>query len=122
MEHDKQVQIDRFYDTALTHDLRSCERLTDEQRFAVVIGGLAPLPLSEEQLTEEWSRLFADGCDLSLTEDILIQMAAYIGYPCARRCLACLADSAPAVGKSLQPIDAPASTMARYERGIAIYK
>jgi hypothetical protein len=95
MEHDKQVQIDRFYDTALTHDLRSCERLTDEQRFAVVIGGLAALPLSEEQLTEEWSRLLADGCDLALAEDTLIQMAAYIGYPCARRCLARLADSAP---------------------------
>lgn len=117
-------RFETFYANAYTRDLLARERLTAQERFAVLIGGISALPLSEDRLVGEWSALLADGCDPVLAEDMMMQMAAYIGYPRTRQCLACLAQSLSAVGEPAEAVghDAQAaSAVTRYERGIADY-
>lgn len=83
-------KFEDLYSAALTGDLATGTVLTDEERFAVQLGGLAALGLSATELTGELTVLLEEGCASDLAEDTLIQMAAYIGYPKTRRCLACL--------------------------------
>lgn len=85
-----QTRFETLYATALKDDLLSRTVLSTEERFSVQLGGLAALGLGSEQLTAELAALLEEGCAAGLAEDILIQMATYIGYPKTRHCLACL--------------------------------
>ncbi len=83
-------RFEDLYAAALTHDLQTREVLSDEECFAVQLGGLAALGLEATELSAELASLLEAGCAPDLAEDCLIQMAAYIGYPKTRRCLNCL--------------------------------
>lgn len=117
-------RFETFYEAAYSQDLLARSQLTGEQRFAVLLGGIAALPLSEERFVCEWSALLADGCTPQLAEDTLIQMATYLGYPRARQCLACLARSLADNGLPVETAGrSPRSAVpeARYEAGVSDY-
>ncbi len=95
-------RFEELYSNALAGDLIPRNVLSSEERYAVQLGGLAALGLGATELTGELSALLADGCPPDLAEDLLIQMAAYIGYPQTRRCLACLKGALSSSGQCSQ--------------------
>lgn len=117
-------RFDQLYSLAQTGDLAGRPVLREEERFAVQLGGLAALGLGVTELTGELSVLLAEGCSPELAEDVLVQMAAYIGYPQTRRCLACLDGALRASGADAalrRADDPPPSAPARHARGTADY-
>lgn len=112
-------RFEELYRTALTGDLTTRKGLRPGERFAVQLGGLAALGLNESELTGEFSVLLQEGCTADLAEDVLIQMAAYIGYPQTRRCLAALKGALAARGPCDQMRKADAATPSAAERRTA---
>ncbi|MEM1199778.1 MAG: carboxymuconolactone decarboxylase family protein, partial [Pseudomonadota bacterium] len=106
----------------LTDDLAGRDVLTLEERFAVQLGGLAALDLAPADLTGELTDLLKEGCPPELAEDVLIQMAAYLGYPRTRRCVACLEDALAGCGQgSDKRVLSGVSAAERYAVGIEDY-
>ncbi len=115
-------KFDDLYAKALNGDLAGHDVLTSEERFAVQLGGLAGLDLEPADLTGELTDLLAEGCPPELAEDVLIQMAAYLGYPRTRRCMACLEDALARQGQSsARRVPGGVSDAERYAAGIADY-
>lgn len=85
----------------------------------MMLAGLAAVPLDGDSLVQEFARLVEEGVEPRFAEDILVQMAAYLGYP--RTALA-LDAFRRAAGVLQDPPDAPdLSDGARYERGTVAY-
>jgi len=100
-------------------DLLTRDILAGPELFAVRIAGLAALSLDGTALSREFGRLVGDGVDPALAEDVLVQMAAYIGYP---RAAAALAAFRSAAGQEAPCGNtAESSDRDRYERGTAAY-
>lgn len=100
-------------------DLLTRGVLAPAELSAVRLAGLAALPLDAPTMTGEFRRLADDGVDPQLAEDILVQMAAYLGYPRAAAALAAFrhASGQPAPdGVAAEPSDQD-----RYRRGTAAY-
>jgi len=117
-------RFDQLYTLAQTGDLAGRTVLNDEERFAVQLGGLAALGLSATELTGEFSVLLEQGCAPELAEDVLVQMAAYIGYPQTRRCLVCLYGAVRGLdldGALHLADDTPPSARERRASGVADY-
>ena len=103
---------------ALHGDLKRRGVFTAEQRFAVALAGTAALPLPAGQRTAAMAALLSEGMAPAMAEDILIQMAAYLGYPRADAALAALA----AAGGRLSPLaGAAGDDDARYAAGTGVY-
>jgi len=118
-------RFETFHASAYRDDLETRSQLSQDQRFAVIIAGLSSLPLNGDQLASEWSKLLEQGCDLKLAEDTIIQMAAYIGFPRARQCLAVLEGALNACGRDgyiAERSAAERSAEARHERGVSVYR
>jgi 4-carboxymuconolactone decarboxylase len=92
--------------------------LEPDALFAVVLAGLAALDLDREDLAEELRALVEAGMSADLAEDILVQMAAYLGYPRTAATLAALrlVDDRPRSSGG-QPL----SGRERYELGTSEY-
>ncbi|MEM7427917.1 MAG: carboxymuconolactone decarboxylase family protein [Pseudomonadota bacterium] len=114
-------KFDALYAHALTNDLGPLDSLNSEERFAVLLGGLASLSLSEQTLTSELRSLLDKGCNLQLAEDILIQMAVYLGAPAARQALASLAAAAEPASVLATREARPEPAAHRFEAGTAAY-
>jgi 4-carboxymuconolactone decarboxylase len=95
-----------------------------EARFAVILAAVTALPLDSDQRRDEFAALVDAGCPPALAEDILIQMAAYVGYPRASQALNSYCDARREAGETA-PLTAPeqqdTSPEARYQRGIEDY-
>lgn len=115
------LKFEGLYATALGDDLQPRTVLTVEERFAVQFGGLAALGLEAQQLTEEFATLLDEGCAADLAEDILIQMATYIGYPKTRHCLACLNQALSDRGETGSPAVELGSADERHAIGTTDY-
>lgn len=109
-------RFEALYSNALSGDLLTRNVLTREERFAVQLGGLAALGLSAAELTGELAILLEEGCGPDLAEDILTQMAAYIGYPRTRRCLTSLKEALASRGQSGEVREAAAPPTGAAER------
>ncbi len=116
------LRFDELYAQALRGDLAGRGVLSADERFAVQLGSLAALDLGPTELTGELSALLKEGCSPELAEDVLVQMAAYLGYPRTRRCMASLNAALASLGQGCGPL-APAglSDAERYASGIADY-
>ena len=115
------LRFDELYASALEGDLAGRDALTDEERLAVQLGGLAALGLGSTELTGELLSLMSEGCPPELAEDVLIQMAAYIGYPHTRRYLDCLKAAMAHQGQCSQGKAHTFSGAERHAAGIADY-
>ncbi len=105
---------------ARERDLLSRDLLAPEQRHAVRVAGLAALPLVGPDLAREFGALLDDGMDPLLAEDVLVQMAAYLGYPRAARALDALRRGRPGIA-SAPADDGDRDDQERYRRGIDDY-
>ena len=118
-------RFEAFYLSAAHNDLEARSTLNSDQRHVVLVAGFCSLPLGPEQLTSEWLKLLEQGCDPTLAEDTIVQMAAYIGFPRARQCLACLETALKqrgCVGDKSGRYSDERSDAARYERGVQVYR
>ena len=113
-------KFEALYAHALETDMAALRGLTPEETFAVLLGALSALSLSEARLTQELRVLLDQGCPVSLAEDTLIQMAVYIGCPPARQALGCLALAAQGKGMAEPPASLPTSEE-RYGEGVSVY-
>lgn len=104
-------------------DLLSREVLTADERFAVLLGGLAALPLDGDRLVDGFREIVDEGVDPGLAGDILVQMAAYLGYPRAMQALDAFHRAAGRSGsRAERPTDAATlSDRDRYVRGTSAY-
>ncbi|MEQ9331394.1 carboxymuconolactone decarboxylase family protein [Thalassobaculum sp.] len=105
-------------------DLLPRDLLTAEERFAVRLAGLAALPLDGAVLSHAFGALLADGMAPGFAEDILVQMAAYLGYPRAAKALDALrrAGPLPAAEPTVELADlADPTDEERYRRGTGDY-
>lgn len=114
----------RLYERARAHDLLPRGVLDDESRHAVCVAALVILRLEPGLLEEEIGALLDAGCPPGLAEDVVVQMAAYCGYPAAAGALRTLARARRARG--LPGEDGRAAPTAeddesRYARGTADY-
>ncbi|MEM7750250.1 MAG: carboxymuconolactone decarboxylase family protein [Pseudomonadota bacterium] len=113
-----------FYASAYHDDLEARSQLSQEQKFAVLVAGLSSLPLSQDHLVADLTILLEQGCPSQLAEDTIAQMAAYIGFPRARQCLACLEQALDNLGRleeiaNRTPNERTAA--ARHQRGVEVY-
>lgn len=116
-------RLDRDARRARHGDLLSRDVFTADERFAVMLAGLAALSLDDDSLAGAFREIVGEGVDAGLAEDILVQMAAYLGYPRAAHALDAFrrADSR-AGGRTAPPPARPAlSDRERYRRGTADY-
>ncbi len=124
INHSLSSRFETFYNSAFQDDLAARSNLSDEQRFAVIVAGFASLPLDTDALTFEWAELLQAGCPPKLAEDTIAQMAAYIGFPRSKQCLACL-EVALQQRDQLSEISTRSadgrSAQERYQRGVAVY-
>lgn len=115
-------RFDDLHANALTGDLSGRDILTAEERFAVQLGGLSALDLGATELTGELINLLEEGCSPELAEDVLVQMAAYLGYPRTRRSVACLTGALASRGQGSGTLPPGVQNDAeRYAAGIADY-
>lgn len=112
-------RFERCETRARNADLLSRDVLTPTERHAVALGALAAAHLDEPELVRELAVIARDGATPEFVEDMLIQMAAYVGYPRARRLLAAYGRVArlPRAGTG---DDGPTDEV-RYARGIGAY-
>jgi 4-carboxymuconolactone decarboxylase len=112
-------RLERYDSHTRDGDLLTRHVFTANERFAVMLGGMAALSLDTDSLAREFGTLIEEGVDPGLAEDILVQMVAYIGYPRAAAALSAFrrADPRP------QPVDDAhaLSDGQRYEAGTAAY-
>lgn len=121
-------RLDRDARRARHGDLLSREVFTADQRFAVMLAGLAALSLDGDSLVGAFREIVGEGVDPELAEDVLVQMAAYLGYPRAMQALDAFrrASGRRASGRSGDPAELPPAGPAlpdrdRYERGASAY-
>lgn len=131
-------RLDRDARRARHGDLLSREVFTADQRFAVMLAGLAALSLDGDSLVGAFREIVGEGVDPELAEDVLVQMAAYLGYPRAmqaldafrrvsgRRASGRRASGRRASGRAGDPAELPPAGPAlpdrdRYERGASAY-
>ena len=72
-------------DRVRNDDLAADDGLVRDEWAAVMLGGIAALPLSDAERDAEVGAIRDAGCPAELAEDIAVQMAAYLGYLRARR-------------------------------------
>lgn len=109
---------------ARQQDLKSRSVLSDPERNAVVAAAVTALPLESCERVREFEALIDDGCPADLAEDIIIQMAAYMGYPKVSQALQGFEHARSNRGREKPPApEAPADSTpkGRYERGIEDY-
>lgn len=111
------TRFDHLQHRARHEDLMKREILTPEQRHAVLIAGFAALSLEHAELEKEFATVLKEGCSGELAEDILVQMAAYLGYPKANHALAVLKKLLPQTDYDVARI----SDEQRYQNGIKDY-
>ena len=115
------ARFTRLLDRARSHDLMIRPGLSADERAAVILGGLAALPLDPAAFEDELAVLFESGCREELAEDVLTQMAAYLGYPRAQKALAALDRVRPVRKASETAGPSETTDEARFERGTADY-
>lgn len=119
-----QPRYSAYVARAQQSDLMARSGFTPTQRHAVMIAAIAALPLDSRQQEKELSALLEDGCPVELAEDILVQMAAYLGYLRAAQSLDALGRACKGAGLAAAPFDNSSedtSAEGRYQRGIADY-
>lgn len=116
---DADGRLQRYDTRTRDGDLLTRTVLTANERFAVMLGAMAALSLDTDRLVREFGALVEEGIDPGLAEDILVQMAAYIGFP---RAVAAL-DAFRLADLRRPPVDdvATVSDEQRYEAGITAY-
>ena len=106
-------------DRARNGDLSADDGLVRDEWAAVMLGGIAALPLGDAERDAEMAAIRDAGCSAELAEDIAVQMAAYLGYLRAGRTVASVArmfDRSPAT----EP-DRRLSADERFSHGIEDY-
>lgn len=116
-------RLDRDARRARHGDLLSRNVFTADQRFAVMLAGLAALSLDGDSLVTAFGEIIGEGVDPQLAEDVLVQMAAYLGYPRAAQALDAFRRACEQTGgRAEQPPAGPVlSDRDRYERGTSAY-
>ncbi len=71
---------------ASVSDVGSRGLLTTDQKHAAQVGGLLALSLPPKELRRRFDVLLSEGCGPEFLEDIVRQIAAYIGYPKVNAC------------------------------------
>lgn len=123
---DNQPRFSTYIERAKSNDLMNRSVLTTEDRFAIQVAGIFALSLDAPQQEREFIGLLEAGCPFDLFEDVLIQLAAYLGYPRVAQALEVLQQAAqksetlPA--STAGPDAGEGSNEARYQRGVSIYK
>jgi 4-carboxymuconolactone decarboxylase len=112
-------RFDRDTRRARHGDLLTRDVFAADERFAVMVAGLAALSLDGDSLAEEFGEIVREGIDSRLAEDILVQMAAYLGYPRASRAL----EAFHRAGGRMEPVEdeQALSDQERYDRGTSEY-
>ncbi len=125
MSRHRNKRFSNYIERAKESDLMSRTVLSADERFSVQVAGITTLALDPDVRDQEFAALLKAGCPAHMIEDIIIQMAAYIGYPKVDQALSSFARAQQGAALKTEPPltfqDNQPTDENRYQTGIKDY-